>query len=73
MKNLEEKDVKKGNILTTVNVLQPPIMEGVKYFSAQVKILEIDNILSVGSKMVLYVHEACEDVIINKIFDKIYY
>jgi peptide chain release factor subunit 3 len=71
MKNLEEKDVKKGNILTITNIQQPSIMESVKYFSAQVKILEIDNILSVGSKMTLYVHEACEDVIINKIFGTI--
>lgn len=69
VKNLEEKDVFKGYVLTTN--AENLIIDGVKYFAAQIKILDIENILSVGSKMVLHVHEACEEVTIHKIFGKI--
>lgn len=69
VKNVDEKDVSKGYVLTTC--LENQLLDGVKYFAAQIKVLEIENILSIGSKMVLHVHEACEEVSIHKIFGKI--
>jgi peptide chain release factor subunit 3 len=68
-KNLDEKDVCKGYVLT--NEIENSIIDGAKYFAAQIKVLDIENILSIGSKMVLHVHEACEEVSIHKIFGKI--
>jgi peptide chain release factor subunit 3 len=73
IKNLDERDIMKGYVLTTQNQNQNQKrnFKEVNYFLAQVKILEIDNILSIGSKMVLHVHEANEEVSIHKIMAKI--
>jgi peptide chain release factor subunit 3 len=69
VKNLEEKDVSKGYVLTAF--AENNLIDSVKYFAAQIKVLEVENILSVGSKMVLHIHEACEEASIHKIFGKI--
>lgn len=67
VKNIDENDIRRGYILTTKNTSLTPIY----YFLAQVKILEIENILTIGSKMILHVHEALEEVTIHKILTKL--
>ncbi len=67
VKNIDEKDVHKGNILTTLNTN----LTSVNYFLAQVKVLDVENILTIGSKMILNTHEVCEEVTIHKILEKI--
>jgi peptide chain release factor subunit 3 len=63
VKNLEEHEVTKGNVITIPNTN----LSCANYFLAQIKILDIENILTLGSKMVLNVHEACEETTVHKI------
>ena len=60
---MEEGDVHPGFVLTEA----PSTMKAVDYFQARIVILDINNIISIGTKAMMHMHTAQEEVTFHKL------
>jgi peptide chain release factor subunit 3 len=67
VKGADEDDIHVGFIVT----IQPSPLRAVDYFQARIVVLEVKNILSAGSKVMMHIHAAEEEVTIHKLLAKV--
>lgn len=67
VRNIEEADVHAGFCLVAIDTP----MKAVEFFQARVVILDVKNIISSGSRMMLHMHAATEEVTIDALLGKL--
>lgn len=67
IRGVEEAELHPGFVLTSV----PTSLKAVEFFQARIVVLEVKNILSAGSKMMMHMHAATEEVSIHKLLGKL--
>ena len=63
VRGIDENEIHAGYMLTSV----PTTLKCVEYIQARVMVLDVKNILSANSKMMMHIHTAQEEVTIHKI------
>jgi len=59
----DDSDVSSGFVLTSI----PTSLRAVEYIQARVMVLDVKNILSKGSRLMMHIHTAQEEVVIDEI------
>ncbi|KAG5483947.1 hypothetical protein CUR178_06945 [Leishmania enriettii] len=67
VRGIDENDVHGGYVATSI----PTSLRAVEFFQARVVILEVKNIISAGSRVMLHIHSAQEEASFHKLLAKI--
>ncbi|CAM41997.2 putative eukaryotic release factor 3 [Leishmania braziliensis MHOM/BR/75/M2904] len=67
VRGIDESDIHGGYVATSI----PTSLRAVEFFQARVVILEVKNIISAGSRVMLHIHSAQEEASFHKLLAKI--
>ncbi|TPP39895.1 Elongation factor Tu GTP binding domain family protein [Leishmania donovani] len=67
VRGIDENDIHGGYVATSI----PTSLRAVEFFQARVVILEVKNIISAGSRVMLHIHSAQEEASFHKLLAKI--
>ncbi|KAG5510161.1 hypothetical protein JKF63_07057 [Porcisia hertigi] len=67
VRGIDEADIHGGYVATSI----PTSLRAVEFFQARVVILEVKNIISAGSRVMLHIHSAQEEASFHKLLAKI--
>ncbi|KPA77093.1 putative eukaryotic release factor 3 [Leptomonas pyrrhocoris] len=67
VRGIDENDIHGGYVATSI----PTSLRAVEFFQARVVILDVRNIISAGSRVMLHIHAAQEEASFHKLFAKV--